>query len=91
MLSRREFVGKEEVKMIEQIIYWVGVTAILLAAVTTILFCLWITLRGLNVLIWKELKDSYNLLQVNYFMGELKKKGRAWCIDDMNKNQDQDA
>ena len=77
--------------MIEQIIYWTGVTALLVASITTILFGLWITLKGLNPLIWKELITSYNLVQLRYFMGELKKKGRAQCVDDMNKNQEQDA
>lgn len=59
----------------EQIIYWTGVTALILISITVIVFCLWMVLRGFSKLLWQELKMNYNLMQLNYFMSQLKKKG----------------
>lgn len=59
----------------EKIIYWTGVTALMLLSATAIAFCLWLLLRGFSRLIWQELKKNYNLMQLNYFMNQLERKG----------------
>lgn len=77
--------------MIEQIIYWAGVVSLLTFSVTLTAFCLWLLFRALAKLLWGELRKSYHLMQLNYFMHRLKDKGLAWCVDDMNKNQKPDS
>ena len=54
--------------MIEQLIYWAGVISLLTLSVTVIIFCLWLLFRALAKLLWEDLKKSYHLMQLNYFM-----------------------
>lgn len=72
--------------MIEQIIYWAGVTALLTASLTVTISCIWLLFRALVKLLWGDLRKSYNLMQLNYFMREIEKKGLARCKEDFQKS-----
>lgn len=74
--------------MMEQVIYWVGVVSILSTSLALTFFSLWLIFRALAKLLWKDLRKSYHLMQLNYFMNKLEQNGLAWCVDDMNKNKE---
>lgn len=72
--------------MIENLIYWTGVVTIFSVGLLVTLFSLYlITCAPLQMLV-KELKRSYNHMQLYYFMAQLKEKGYAQAVDDIGKD-----
>lgn len=74
--------------MIENLIYWTGVAAILSGALLVSTVGLYLTVSIFLTLLVKELKSSYNHIQLYYFMRELKKKGYAQAVEDIGKSDD---
>jgi len=71
--------------MIEGLIYWAGVTALLSASVLATLFSVYLISRGFSKLLAKELRRSYNHVQLLFFMAKLKEKGYAQCVTEIGK------
>lgn len=72
--------------MIESLIYWVGVIAITSVGLLAIFFSWWLILGALLKLIVKDLKLTYNHVQLYYFMAQLKEKGYAQAVDEIGKD-----
>jgi hypothetical protein len=72
--------------MIEIIIYWTGVIALLSVGLLAIFFSWWLILGALLKLIIKELGRNYTHIQLCFFMRELKKKGYAQTVEDIGKD-----
>lgn len=69
--------------MIENIIYWVGVSAIACLSITVILLSFIVSQILITRHLTKELKSAYNHVQLYWVMNELKKKGYAQCVEDI--------
>lgn len=72
--------------MIESLIYWVGVIALTSVGILAIFFSWWLILGALLKLIVKDLKRTYNHVQLYYFMQQLKEKGYAQAVDEIGKD-----
>ncbi len=72
--------------MIENLIYWAGVVALLSVGTLVTLFSLYLIICALLQMLVKELKRSYNHVQLYYFMAQLKEKGYAQAVDDIGKD-----
>ena len=72
--------------MIESLIYWVGVIALTSVGILAIFFSWWLILGALLKLIVKDLKRTYNHVQLYYFMAQLKEKGYAQAVDEIGKD-----
>lgn len=80
----QQFTGEK--KVIENLIYWTGVITLMSIGLLAIFFSWWLILGALLKLIVKELKRTYNHVQLYYFMAQLKEKGYAQAIDEIDKD-----
>ena len=72
--------------MIESLIYWTGVATLLSVGLLVTLFSLYLIVCALLQLLVKELKRTYNHVQLYYFMAQLKEKGYAQAVDEIEKD-----
>lgn len=72
--------------MIEQLIYWTGVTALLSATLSVTVASLWFLSMAIREGIIKDLGRTYRHAQLYFFMMEIKKKGYTKAIDDAGKS-----
>lgn len=72
--------------MIENLIYWTGVTTLISIGLLVTLFSLYLIICALLQMLVKELKRTYNHVQLYYFMAQLKEKGYAQTVDDIGKD-----
>ena len=72
--------------MIESLIYWTGVMALTSIGLLAVFFSWWLILGALLKLIVKDLRRTYNHVQLYYFMRQLKEKGYAQSVDDIDKD-----
>jgi len=71
--------------MIEQLIYWTGVTALLSAAVALLAASIGIIAIVIRERIVKNLGRAYRHAQLYFFMMEIKKKGYYKAVEDAGK------
>ena len=71
--------------MINDLIYWVGVVAIIVFCLTLTVACLWVLLMGFTTLIVEELGRAYKHAQLYYFMSRLKRTGLKELLKDVDK------
>lgn len=72
--------------MIENLIYWTGVATLLSVGLLVTLFSLYLIICALLQMLVKELKRSYNHVQLYYFMKQLKEKGYAQAVYEIGKD-----
>jgi len=72
--------------VIESLIYWTGVATLLSVGLLVTLFSLYLIVCALLQLLVKELKRTYNHVQLYYFMAQLKEKGYAQAVDEIEKD-----
>lgn len=68
--------------MINEIIYWTGVCALVSIGLLVIVIAIWVSARMLRNEIVKDLKSAYHHVQLVYFMKEIKKRGYKLALED---------
>ena len=71
--------------MIEFLIYWTGVIALLSAFSAVTFFCWWLLLKGLIKLVVNRLNSLYLHAQLYYFMGQIMNKGYAQVMKEVER------
>jgi len=72
--------------MIENLIYWAGVVSLLSLSLLILMASIWFIFLLVQSHIIKDLKSTYNHVQLFWFMKEVKKKGYAKALDDLGKD-----
>ncbi len=73
--------------MIELIIYWTGVVTLISLGLLVTLFSVYLIFCGLLQLLCKELRSTYNHVQLYYFMGKIKELGYAQAMHEQIKEE----
>ena len=70
----------------EDLIYWTGVATLLSVGLLITLLSIYLVTCKLRNMLVNKLKSSYNHVQLYYFMAQLKEKGYAQAVDEIDNN-----